>query len=70
MCRIGDGREYGLGDNRGDLFRNHYSFASILKVRFAPFSPVQFKENTLNFRSQASHVRGLGTGTPYTKMPC
>lgn len=33
--RIMDGKGYGLRDHGGELFRNHYSFANILKVQYA-----------------------------------
>ena len=45
MFRIVVGKGCSLRDNRDDdLFRNHHSFASILKVQYAPSLQLSLKE--------------------------
>ena len=48
MFRIVVGKGYNLRDNRDDdLFRNHHSFANILKVQYAPSLHFSLKEIVL-----------------------
>ena len=45
MFRVVVGKGYNLRDNRDDdLFRNHHSFANILKVQYAPSLHLSLKE--------------------------